>query len=187
MHVDKAGGTIIDALPQRGIGLIGGTEANGVGLRQGAVEGWAGGRAGENSDLKLASGAVFGNGPGGDGERNRLGYARGRKTAEADGLIVLDERGGFFGGQYRKAGPPDGTDGSGCNFFFDQSGWHIFSRAGSRPAQKFKSFRAACSGLRRPAFTDCVTDGSSAATCGCWRKRSSRPEATSSCIQSSDC
>ncbi len=90
VHVGELGAAFIDALAQIRVRLVGSAEADGLGLRQGAVQRFAGGSAGQNADLKgFASGVKF-LGVGGDGSGDVLGRASGGKAAESDCLFVFD-------------------------------------------------------------------------------------------------
>ena len=88
VHVDKTDFAGVDLFAQSGAGLVGGAEADGVGFGQGGVEALAGGSAGEDADLKLASGLMFTAGLDGEGGWNGLGRTGGRKAAETDGGAV---------------------------------------------------------------------------------------------------
>ena len=60
VHVKEFGPSLVDALAQIGVVLIGRAEKDGVGARQRAIQGMAGGSAGDDADAKwLAGGCGF--------------------------------------------------------------------------------------------------------------------------------
>ncbi len=99
MHVEEMRLAGVDAFAQVLVGLIGRAELDGIGPGEFAIERGAGGGAGDDADLEVPAGGVFGAGLGGDGGGDDFGGAGGGESAEADHLVVLDEGGGFVGGE----------------------------------------------------------------------------------------
>ena len=90
MHVGELGATFVDGFAQRGIGLIGGAETDGIGLGESAVERFAGGGAGQDADFKGFAFGVESLGACGDGPGGVFGGASGGEPAEGDRLGVVD-------------------------------------------------------------------------------------------------
>jgi hypothetical protein len=99
VHVEEMRLAGVDAGAQVLVRLIGRAELDGIGLGEGAVERRAGGGTGDDADLEIAAGGVFGLGFFRDGGGDDFGGTGGGETAEADDLVVLDECGGFFGSE----------------------------------------------------------------------------------------
>jgi len=91
VQVEEVGFALVDGFAEDRVGLIGRAPGDGLGRRQGAVKGLAGGGAGDDAELKGPAGGVFGLGAGREGQRNDLAGAGGGEAAEADGVFVLDE------------------------------------------------------------------------------------------------
>jgi len=97
VHVEEMGFPGVDAFAQILVRLIGRAELDGIRSGEFAIEGRAGGGAGDDADFKFAFRSMFDAGLGSDGGGDDFGGTGWSESAEADDFVMVDQGGCFVG------------------------------------------------------------------------------------------
>src|SRR3954454_18976679 len=99
VHVEEAWLAGVAPIAKFSVRLIGRAKADGIGLRQGAIERRSGGGSRQYADLEIAAGAVLAFGALCNRGGNHLRRAGRSESAKPNGLAVLNHGGRFVGGE----------------------------------------------------------------------------------------